>query len=99
MFVAGLRKESGCVFYVNARHFESCTARNLKITQHSQRKEREKGKMLKKLMKKEEGFTLEFVDPHYAMEKNRKVTDRPYEMMFEREARVLECLIEEGLLV
>ena len=56
--MAGLRKESGCVFYVNARHFESCTARNLKITQHSQRKEREKGKMLKKLMKKEEGFTL-----------------------------------------
>ena len=48
---------------------------------------------------KEEGFTLEFVDPHYAIGKNRKVTDRPYEMMFEREARVLECLIEEGLLV
>ena len=58
VFVAGLRKESGCVFYVKARHFESCTARNLKITKHSQRKEREKGKMLKKLMKKEEGFTL-----------------------------------------
>ena len=48
---------------------------------------------------KEEGFTLEFVDPHYAIGNNRKVTDRPYEMMFEREARVLECLIEEGLLV
>ena len=48
---------------------------------------------------KEEGFTLEFVDPHYAIGKNRKVTDNPYEMMFEREVRVLECLIEEGLLV
>ncbi len=46
-----------------------------------------------------ENYTLEFVDPATAIRKNRGVTNSPYNrMMFEREARVLEMLIEEGLL-
>ena len=46
-----------------------------------------------------EGYTLEFVDPHAAIHKNRHVADSPYNrMMFEREAKVLEMLIAEGCL-
>lgn len=45
-----------------------------------------------------EGYTLEYVDPNLAIRKNRSVTQSPYnQMMFEREARVLELLISEGL--
>ena len=47
----------------------------------------------------EEGYTLEFVAPAAAIEKNRNVMNSPYNrMMFEREARVLELLLAEGLL-
>ena len=48
----------------------------------------------------EEQYRLEFVEPSLAIRKNRSVTpDAPYSpSMFEREARVLECLIAEGLL-
>ena len=48
----------------------------------------------------EEHYRLEFADPAEAIRKNRSVTpDAPYSpSMFEREARVLECLIAEGLL-
>jgi 8-oxo-dGTP pyrophosphatase MutT (NUDIX family) len=46
-----------------------------------------------------EDYTLEFVSPRTAIRKNRSVSNSPYNrMMFEREARVLEMLIEEGLL-
>ena len=46
-----------------------------------------------------EGYTLEFVDPLTAIQKNRAVGLTPYNpMMFEREARVLEMLMAEGLL-
>ena len=46
-----------------------------------------------------EGYTLEFVDPLTAIQKNRAVGQTPYNpMMFEREARVLEMLMAEGLL-
>ena len=46
-----------------------------------------------------EDYTLEFVTPRTAIRKNRNVTVSPYNrMMFEREARVLEMLMEEGLL-
>lgn len=45
-----------------------------------------------------EAYTLEFVDPLTAIKKNRHVTESPYnQMMFEREARVLELLIDEGI--
>lgn len=45
-----------------------------------------------------EGYTLEYVDPDLAVRKNRHVIKSPYnQMMFEREARVLELLIAEGL--
>ena len=48
----------------------------------------------------EEHYSLEFIDPVTAIRKNRSVTpDAPYSpSMFEREARVLESLIAEGLL-
>ncbi|MBQ3762281.1 MAG: NUDIX domain-containing protein [Clostridia bacterium] len=47
----------------------------------------------------QESFQLEFIEPVSAINKNRNVADSPYnQMMFEREARVLECLISEGLL-
>ena len=46
-----------------------------------------------------ESYTLEFVDPQTAIRKNRSVTESPYnKIMFEREAKVLETLISEGLL-
>ena len=46
-----------------------------------------------------ETYTLEFVDPETAIRKNRNVAQSPYnQMMFEREARVLELLMVEGLL-
>lgn len=46
-----------------------------------------------------ETYTLEFVDPETAIRKNRNVAKTPYnQAMFEREARVLELLMAEGLL-
>lgn len=46
----------------------------------------------------EETYTLEYVEPDVALRKNRHVAQSPYNpMMFEREARVLELLIAEGL--
>ncbi len=47
----------------------------------------------------QESFHLEFTEPLPAIKKNRNVTESPYDqMMFEREARVIECLISEGLI-
>lgn len=47
----------------------------------------------------EEHYTLEFVAPETAIGKNRSVGQTPYaQEMFEREARVLELLLSEGLL-
>ncbi len=46
----------------------------------------------------EESYTLEYVDPMAAIQKNRAVGKTPHNpIMFEREARVLELLIQEGL--
>ena len=46
-----------------------------------------------------ERYALEFVDPRTAVMKNRSVGPTPYHpWMFEREARVLELLMEEGYL-
>lgn len=46
-----------------------------------------------------ESYTLQFVEPHIAIQKNRKVLNCPHNpMMFEREARVIELLIDEELL-
>lgn len=46
----------------------------------------------------QEDFTLEYVDPRTAIGKDRSVENSPYDpMMFEREARVLEMLLDEGL--
>ena len=45
-----------------------------------------------------EGFTLVFAEPHAAVRANRSVGPGPYNAaMFEREARVLELLVQEGL--
>ena len=47
---------------------------------------------------KEESYQLEYVEPSVAIEKNRRVKESPYNrMMFEREARVVEMLLSEGL--
>ena len=47
----------------------------------------------------QESYRLEYVEPKFAMEKNRSVKDSPYNpMMFEREALVLEMLLSEGLI-
>lgn len=45
-----------------------------------------------------EDYTLEFVEPALAVQKNRGVQGSPYPVMLEREARVLEMLADEGLL-
>lgn len=46
----------------------------------------------------DENFTLEFVDPALAIGKNRSASGAPYDpLMLEREARVLEILVAEGL--
>ena len=46
-----------------------------------------------------EDYRLEFIDPQAAIRKNRNVAESPYNrLMFEREARVLETLMAEGLL-
>lgn len=47
----------------------------------------------------EERFTLEYVDPRHAIRANRFPDHGPKDQnMLEREARVLEILLEEGLL-
>ena len=47
----------------------------------------------------EESYQLEYVEPLVAISKNRNVKDSPYNpLVAEREARVLELLIEDGLL-
>lgn len=46
-----------------------------------------------------EAYALEFVEPEAAIRKNRSVMESPYNpLMFEREARVIEMLMAEGLL-
>lgn len=46
-----------------------------------------------------ENYVLEYVEPKIAVMKNRSVSQSPYNpMMFEREARVIEMLMAEGLL-
>ena len=47
----------------------------------------------------QESYRLEYVEPLLAMSKNYNVKNSPYnQMMFEREARVLENLIADRLL-
>ena len=47
----------------------------------------------------QESYRLEYVEPLVAIRKNYNVKNSPYnQMMFEREARVLENLIADGLL-
>ena len=47
---------------------------------------------------REEAYTLKVVPPETAIERNRSVGKTPYaQEMFEREARVLECVMADGL--
>ena len=47
----------------------------------------------------EEAYELVFIDPEAAIKANRSVKESPYNpLMFEREARVLEMLIAEGVI-
>ena len=46
-----------------------------------------------------ENYVLEYVDPQVVIRKNRSVAQSPYDpTMFEREVKVIEMLISEGLL-
>lgn len=46
-----------------------------------------------------ENYVLEYVDPQVAVRKNRSVSQSPYNpVMFEREAKVIELLVSEGIL-
>lgn len=46
-----------------------------------------------------ENYVLEYVDPQVAISKNSSVTQSPYDtMMFEREVKVIQLLMSEGLL-
>ncbi len=48
---------------------------------------------------KQESYQLEYIEPALAIAKNRRVRESPHNpMMFEREARVLEMLLLEGLI-
>lgn len=48
---------------------------------------------------KEESYELAYVDPAIAVSRNRSVKESPHDhLMLEREARVIESLISEGLL-
>ncbi len=48
---------------------------------------------------KQESYGLEYIDPALAIEKNRRAKENPHaRMMLEREARVLEMLLSEGLI-
>ena len=61
----------------------------------------ESGSVSQKLddYEKQESFHLVYVDPAFAIDRNRRVKDSPYNpMSFEREARVLEMLLAEGLI-
>lgn len=45
-----------------------------------------------------EHYTLEYIDPKAAIRRNRRIMQNPFDqVMLEREARVLELLITEGL--
>ena len=47
----------------------------------------------------EENYALEYVEPQLVISKNRNVAQSPYDsMMFEREVKVIEMLVREGLL-
>ena len=47
----------------------------------------------------QESYRMEYVDPLIVIKKNRNIKNSPYNpLMFEREARVLENLIADGLL-
>lgn len=63
--------------------------------------EAEKDKVLQRLDKYEvfEEFTLEYIEPQIAIIKNRKKVQSPFDhMMMEREARILELLMDEAII-
>jgi 8-oxo-dGTP pyrophosphatase MutT (NUDIX family) len=77
-------KNAGTVF-VQDNYYYLCAAEGEAVQQDLQGYEAE------------EGYKLVYVAPRVAIEKNRNLGKTPYSpTMFEREARVLEMLIEEG---
>ena len=73
------------VRFVQDNYYYLCAAEDEAVSQNLQGYEAE------------EGYELVYVDPRVAIEKNRHLGKTPYSpTMFEREARVLEMLIEEG---
>lgn len=72
--------------FVQDNYYYLCEAENETVAQRLERYEAA------------ECYALEFVDPVLAIQKNRNVSNSPYNpMMFEREARVLALLLDEGL--
>lgn len=75
------------VRFIQDNYYYICDVENETVSQHLDGYEAE------------EEYTLEFVEPILAISKNRSTTDSPYnQLMLEREARVLEMLISEGVL-
>lgn len=73
------------VRFIQDNYYYLCAAKDDAVSQNLQGYEAE------------EGYELVYVDPRVAIEKNRHLGKTPYSpTMFEREARVLEMLIEEG---
>lgn len=73
-------------FFIQDNYYYLCDAEDRLVSQNLDEYE------------KKESYQLEYVEPSLAIQKNRSVKDSPYNrMMFEREARVLEMLISEGM--
>ena len=84
-----LRKEKGHPedIFIQDNYYYLCEAENEPISQELDEYEAK------------ESYRLEYIDAETAIGKNRNVKDSPYNnMMFEREALVLELLQSEGLL-
>ncbi len=74
--------------FVQDNYYYLCEAETAAVCQHLDAYEAE------------EAYTLEYVTPLAAIQKNRSVIGSPYNpIMFEREARVLERLLSEGFFI
>lgn len=73
--------------FIQDNYYYLCEAEDEMVVQHLDNYE------------SEENYVLEFVEPQIVITKNRNVISSPYNpLMFEREARVTELLVSEGLL-
>ncbi len=79
------RDETEC--FVQDNFYYLCEAEQERVTQELN------------LYEAQENYVLEYVEARIAIQKNRSVGESPYNSaMFEREAKVIELLLSEGLL-